>query len=162
MSETPPADGAGAQEAPSLRVLAQYLKDHSFENPRAPDSFLNVDSPPAIEVSVDVSGRGMSPEQYEVELTISAQAKHGEDIAFVVETTYAGVFEIKNIPKENMEPIMLIECPRLLFPFVRQIIAETTTSGNFPPVMLDPIDFLSIYQSRKAEQAAQGQPAAEA
>ena len=153
MSETPPDGGfAGAPgDAPSLRVLAQYLKDHSFENPKAPQSFVDTGEPPAISVNVDVNGRSLGNDQYEVELSVSARAMRGADVAFVVETTYAGAFEIKNIPQDQLEPVMLVECPRLLFPFLRQIIADTTIAGNFPPIMLDPIDFMMIYQQRKAQ-----------
>ena len=163
MSETPGNSGvapdAQGQAAPSLRVLAQYLKDQSFESPKAPQSFNEAATPPAIEVNVDVSGRGIGPDQYEVELSVSARAKRNDEVIFVVETTYAGAFEIKGVPAEQMEPVMLVECPRLLFPFLRQIIAETTIAGNFPPIMLDPIDFFAIYQQRKMAEGAQGEPA---
>jgi len=161
MSETPPSDGLNTNGAqPSLRVLAQYLKDHSFENPKAPQSFTDTGQPPAIDVNVDVSGRSLGNDQYEVELSVSARATRGEDIAFVIETTYAGAFEIKGVPQDQMEGVMLVECPRLLFPFLRQVIADTTISGNFPPIMLDPIDFFAIYQQRKTQAA--GQDAAQA
>jgi preprotein translocase subunit SecB len=149
----------GAAGAPSLRVLAQYLKDLSFENPRAPASFRDAAQAPNIEVNVDVNARGLGPNQYEVELAISARARRSQDVVFMVETTYAGLFEILNVPNEHLEPIMLVECPRLLFPFARQIIAETSTAGNFPPLMLDPIDFLSIYQRRAAQTAGEAAPA---
>jgi len=156
MSETAP-NGAGEPQGdgpegqlPGLRVLAQYLKDHSFENPRAPMSFRDNGAAPGIEVNVDVNARGLGAGQFEVELAVSARARRGQDVVFVVETTYAGVFEIVNVPENQIEPILLIECPRLLFPFARQIVAETTSSGNFPPVMLDPIDFLMIYQRNLA------------
>lgn len=155
MSQTPTNsrnDGAAAGGQPSLRVLAQYLKDHSFENPKAPMSYMDNGGAPGMEVNVDVGARGLGQNQFEVELTIAARAKRGADLIFVVETTYAGLFEIVNVPAEQLEPIMLIECPRLLFPFARQIIADTTTAGNYPPVMLDPIDFLAIYQHRQAQQ----------
>jgi preprotein translocase subunit SecB len=145
----PPDDGSEAQ-LPGLRVLAQYLKDHSFENPRAPMSFRDNGAAPGIEVNVDVNARGLGAGQFEVELAVSARARRGQDVVFVVETTYAGVFEIVNVPDNQIEPILLIECPRLLFPFARQIVAETTSAGNFPPVMLDPIDFMMIYQRNRA------------
>ncbi|MEO0879646.1 MAG: protein-export chaperone SecB [Pseudomonadota bacterium] len=172
MSETPPNGGgapdqggdqaagaaAGSNAGPSLRVLAQYLKDHSFENPKAPQSFIDNGVSPNIDVNVDVAARALGNDQYEVELSARVGAKRGADTAFVVETTYAGLFEIKNVPEDQLEPIMIVECPRLLFPFLRQIVAETTTTGNFPPIMLDPIDFFSLYQQRKiqsSQQAAQ-------
>jgi preprotein translocase subunit SecB len=155
MSETSTngaAPNAGAQ-LPSLRVLAQYLKDHSFENPRAPATFRENGGAPGIEVNVDVNARGLGGDQYEVELAVSARARRDKDIVFVVETTYAGVFEITNVPETQIAPILLIECPRLLFPFARQIVADTTNAGNFPPVMLDPIDFMGIYQRNMAARA---------
>lgn len=144
--------GAGGSDAPpSLRVLAQYLKDHSFESPRAPASFRDMGQP-GIDVSVDVNARGIASGQFEVELAVSARARRGDEPVFVVETTYAGVFELLNVPADQLEPIMLVECPRLLFPFIRQIIADTTIAGNFPPIMLDPIDFFAIYQQRVLQQ----------
>ncbi len=158
MSESK-ANGAAAGQSvehPSLRVLAQYLKDHSFESPRAPASFRDAGGAPAIEVNVDVNARGLGSNQFEVELAVSARARRAEEVVFVVETTYAGVFEIANVPEAQIEPILLIECPRLLFPFARQIVAETTGSGNFPPVMLDPIDFMGIYQRNLAARAQPG------
>ena len=172
MSESTPENGAGAQdgqgqanagEPPSLRVLAQYLKDLSFENPKAPMVFAQLSGNPAISVNVDVNARTIGDNQYEVELSVAARAMHEEEAVFVAETTYAGAFEIKGVPAEQMEIVLLVECPRIIFPFIRQILAETTQSGNFPPVMLDPIDFLAIYEQRKQSGApmnsSQVQPA---
>lgn len=172
MSETPSTpggDGAlggqpgGAQAGgqpdaaegatPSLRVLAQYLKDLSFENPKAPSVYRDMSSAPNIGVNVDVNARALSAEQFEVELSVSARAMKEETAVFVVETTYAGAFEIRGVPQEQLEIVLLVECPRLLFPFMRQIVADVTQSGNFPPVMLDPIDFHAIYEHRRAQGA---------
>ncbi len=167
ISGAPPAPGAGtntgasAGEAPSLRVLAQYLKDLSFESPKAPDVFRDMSQPPNIAVNVDVNARAIATNQYEVELSVAAQATFNDQPAFVVETSYGGAFEITNVPQEHLEPVLLVECPRLLFPFIRQIVAETTQSGNFPPVMLDPIDFLAIYEQRR-QQGGQAVPTAAA
>lgn len=166
MSDTPqpPAGGAGAidpQNPPSLSVMAQYLKDLSFENPRAPGSFQG-DGSPKIDVNVDVQARNLSGDQYEVELSVAARAKRDDDPVFVVEATYAGAFEIKNLPREQLEMVMLVECPRLLFPFMRQIVAEATRNGNFPPLMLEPIDFMGIYianAEKSRQQGAQNQAA---
>lgn len=166
MSDTPQnpvnpvaPDGAMPQDAPSLVVLAQYVKDLSFENPRAPAVFQS-NSAPKIDVNVDVQGRGLNTDQYEVELSVAARANREDgDAMFVVETTYAGVFEIKNVPREQLEMVMMVECPRLLFPFMRQIVADATRNGNFPPLMLEPIDFMGIYvanaQRRQAEQGGE-------
>ena len=142
-----------------MAVLVQYLKDFSFESPHAPASFQNAQSP-KMEVNVDVQARPVAPDQYEVELTTSARALRDDQAVFVVEASYAGVFEIKNLPREQLEMAMLVECPRLLFPFMRQIIADATRNGNYPPLMLEPIDFMGIFiankeraQSQTAEQA---------
>jgi preprotein translocase subunit SecB len=145
---------------PSLVVVAQYLKDLSFENPRAPAAFAEQSGPPQIAVDVNVNARGLENNLYEVELSVSASARHGQDLLFVVETTYAGAFDIRNVPADQLEPIMLIECPRILFPFMRQIVADATRNGNFPPLMLEPIDFFAVYQQRMRQQAEAGaQPA---
>ncbi len=157
MSDTPedtpntPAPGAnqpGEQPGgqPSFVVLAQYLKDLSFESPHAPNSFNNQQSP-QLDVNVDVQGRGLAPDQYEVELSVTARANRDNQAIFVVEASYAGVFEIKNLSREQIEMVMLVECPRLLFPFIRQIVADATRNGNFPPLMMEPIDFLAIYSA---------------
>lgn len=146
---TPPAGGP-----PSLVVVAQYLKDLSFENPRAPMSFGDPSSP-QIEVDVNVNARSLDKLNYEVELSVSARARRGADVVFVVETTYAGAFEIRNVPEDQLEAIMLVECPRLLFPFLRQVVADATRNGNFPPLMLEPIDFFAVYQQKNMQQPAQ-------
>lgn len=152
-------DGQGAQPSgpPSLAVKAQYLKDLSFENPNAPASFAET-AQPQFQVDVNVNAAGVAENNYEVELSVSARAKRGDKIAFVVEATYAGLFEIMNIPPQQLEMVMLVECPRLLFPFMRQIISDATRNGNYPPLMLEPIDFFAIYQQnrmREAQEAAE-------
>lgn len=154
MSET--MDQAGA---PSLAVKAQYLKDLSFENPNAPATFQDGGGQPQFEVDVNVNARGLGPNNYEVELSVSARARRGETVAFVVESAYAGVFEIRNVPQDQIEIIMLVECPRILFPFLRQIVADATRNGNYPPLMLEPIDFFAVYQRDKMMRAQpQGAP----
>lgn len=170
MSDTPqnPMGGAeglgetGPNPLPSLRILAQYLKDLSFENPRAPEAFQG-EKPPTMDVNVDVNARDLTNDQYEVELSVAARAERDDNAIFVVETSYAGVFEIKNAEPEQLEMAMLVECPRLLFPFMRQIVADATRNGNYPPLMLQPIDFLGIYLSnaeKKARQASAAGPTA--
>lgn len=155
----PNGDASANQGPASLVVLAQYLKDLSFESPRAPEAFQD-SVQPEIDVNVDVNGRALSQDTYEVEFSVSARASRNGDSVFIVEATYAGVFEIKNLPREHLEIAMLVECPRLLFPFMRQIIGEATRNGNFPPLMLDPIDFMGVYMANKermAQQPAAGQ-----
>ena len=154
MSETNANPNAAAgqdkidpQAAPSLTVLAQYLKDLSFENPRAPAVYQST-STPKIDVNVDVQGRAL-------ELSVAARAvRDNNDAMFVVETTYAGVFEIINVPRDQLEMVMMVECPRLMFPFIRQIVADATRNGNFPPLMLEPIDFMGIYVANAQRNAA--------
>ena len=111
-------------------------------------------------MNVDVQGRALNDNQYEVELSVAARAnRENGDSMFVVEATYAGVFEILNVPREQLEMVMMVECPRLLFPFMRQIVADATRNGNFPPLMLEPIDFMGIYvaNAQRREQQAAGQ-----
>lgn len=135
----------------TLNTLAQYVKDLSFENPRAPMSLQNQETQPEINIGVNVNAQPMGETEYEVSIKIEATAKAKEDILFSVELLYAGIFRITGVPTENVHPIVLIECPRLLFPFARQIVAEATRNGGFPPLMIDPVDFASLYRQRIAE-----------
>lgn len=155
MSDTTPknANGGGESGPPSLVVVAQYLKDLSFESPRAPASFRDQGATPQLEVDVNVNARSLEAALYEVELSVAARARRNTELSFVVEATYAGAFEIKNVPREQLEAVMLVECPRLLFPFLRQIVSDATRNGNFAPLMLEPIDFFAVYQQRAAQQA---------
>ena len=150
----PPVDMDAAAQ---IQVLAQYVKDLSFENPAAPMSLQG--QKPALEVGVDVQARGLGVDQYEVAIRIRADAKAATQTIFVCEVTYAGVFVLKNISQENIQPILLIECPRQLFPFARRVVADTTRDGGFPPLMLDPIDFLTLYRAQLAQQKPQPQAA---
>ncbi|WP_334175640.1 protein-export chaperone SecB [Pseudoxanthobacter sp.] len=131
---------------PSISVLAQYVKDFSFENPHAPMSLQPRQNPPQINVSVNVGARPLS--QTDIEVTLSAEARAGteNDVLFHAEISYAGIFRVQNVPAEQLQPLVMIECPRLLFPFVRQIVADATRDGGFPPLLLDPIDFVALYQ----------------
>lgn len=156
MSESKANDAQGA--APSLSVKAQYVKDLSFENPNAPQSFQETGAPPNFDVDVNVNARGLGPNNYEVELAVSARARRGDMVAFVVEATYAGVFEIRNVPADQVELIMLVECPRILFPYARQIVSDATRNGNYPPLMLEPIDFFAVYQRDKMMRGAPANP----
>ncbi len=163
MTDTPtngsvPPDQMDASAASQIQVLAQYVKDLSFENPAAPMSLQG--QKPALEVGVDVQARGLGIDQYEVTIRIRADAKAATQTIFVCEVSYAGVFVLKNIAQENIQPILLIECPRQLFPFARRVVADTTRDGGFPPLMLDPIDFLTLYRAQLAQQKAQQPQAA--
>jgi preprotein translocase subunit SecB len=150
-AEAPPGQ-ASAQIQPSMKVLGQYLKDLSFENPNAPAS-MALQAQPDINISVNVNAKPLGPggNDFEVELHLEAKASQQNKVIFAADLLYAGVFRLENIPKDALHPIVLIECPRMLFPFARQILADATRSGGFPPLMLDPIDFASMYQKRLAE-----------
>jgi preprotein translocase subunit SecB len=137
--------------APNLRVLAQFTRDLSFENPRAPDS-MRIEGQPNVELGVEMSARGRSDGLFEVDLKLSVRASHQEQVHFQVELLYGGLFEISGVPAEQLEPSLLTECPRYLFPFARRIIADLIVDGGFPPFLLEPLDFGAIYAARQNQE----------
>jgi preprotein translocase subunit SecB len=152
---------APIQTQPGIHVLGQYVKDLSFENPGAPQSLRPNEKAPKLDVNVNVNVRAQQTD-FEVELKLEARAARGDDTLFIVEVIYAGLFQIRNVPTEHVQPLLLVECPRLLFPFARQIVADATRQGGFPPLMIDPVDFTALYRRRMAELGAQQQPPAAA
>ncbi len=148
---------APGQAQPSLNVVAQYVKDFSFENPRAPDSLRPKDGGPQIQVGVNVQSRQRSGIEFEVELKLEVSATQGEDTVFHIELDYGGLFRVQNVPQQHLHPFIMIECPRLLFPFARQIVADAAVRGGFPPLMIDPIDFVALYQQYVQQMQAQAQ-----
>jgi preprotein translocase subunit SecB len=148
------AANGNSNAQPALNVLAQYVKDLSFESPGAPNSLRGRDKAPGIAINVNVNANPLSDKQFDVNLTLNAKASFDQEVLFNVELVYGGVFAISGFPQEHMLPILFIECPRLLFPFARQIIAEATRNGGFPPLMLDPIDFAQMFQQKLAEDQA--------
>lgn len=144
---------APKSDAPSISVLTQYIKDMSFENPNAPMSLAPQQHAPAIAVNVNVNARALSETDYEVELVLVGQAGEAPQLLFQMELTYCGIFRLQNIPAEQSAPVVMIECPRLLFPFARQIIADSVRNGGFPPLYIDPIDFAGLFQERQQELA---------
>ena len=146
-----------AAPPPQLNVLAQYTKDLSFENPNAPASLAPQQQQPAINIQINVNANGVAENDYEVALSVEGKAESGGKVMFSFELIYAGVFRILNVPKENLHPLVMIECPRLLFPFAREIIATAVRDGGFPPLMLDPVDFVGLYRQNMERQAAQMQ-----
>ena len=138
--------------SPSLNILAQYVKDFSFENPGAPRSLQARDKAPAINISVNVNANPLSETDFDVILSLNAEAKDGDKMLFNAELAYGGVFRVTGFPQEHMLPVLFIECPRLLFPFARQIIADATRNGGFPPLLIDPIDFAQMFAQRVAEE----------
>ena len=157
----PPASAAPQGQQAGIHVLGQYIKDLSFENPGAPRSLRPSDKPPKLDVNVNVNAKQQQAQQgeYEIELKLEAKAARGDDTLFIVEVVYAGLFQIRNVPQEHIQALLLVECPRLLFPFARQIVADATRQGGFPPLMIDPIDFTALYRQRIAELAARQQAA---
>jgi preprotein translocase subunit SecB len=144
--------------APNLGVIAQYTKDFSFENPNAPNSLLQQQQQPQIGIQINVNPRQMSATDFEVELKLEGKAELGGTVLFAFDLNYAGVFRMTNIPQENLGPLLMIECPRLLFPFAREIISTAIANGGFPPLMLHPVDFVGLYHRRLAEMQESQQP----
>ncbi len=143
---------------PQLNVLAQYTKDLSFENPNAPGSLAPQQQQPQINIQINVGANNIAENEFEVALSVEGKAETAGKLMFSFELIYAGVFRIVNVPKENLHPLVMIECPRLLFPFAREIIATAVRDGGFPPLMLDPVDFVGLYRQNMARQAEQQAP----
>jgi preprotein translocase subunit SecB len=151
----------GAQAAPAqLNVLAQYIKDLSFENPNAPRSLQPSQQQPAINIQINVGAKPLAENEVEVELKIEGKAESAGSVLFQFELLYAGVFRMLNIPEQDAHPIMMIECPRLLFPFAREIISNAVMNSGFPPLRIDPVDFVGLYRQRMNELGQQPQPPA--
>lgn len=146
-----PAENGQLTEEPGIRILAQFIRDLSFENPRAPETLRSNGPQPQIDVGVEMNARGREDGLFEVDLKLSARANREDGPLFVVELVYGGVFQLSGVPAESIEAVLLSECPRFMFPFARRIIADVTSEGGFPPFMLDPIDFGAVYAARKSE-----------
>jgi len=150
---TPAADNPASNQ-PALRVMAQYVKDLSFENPGAPDTLRPGQPAPAIDLSIDVQARSLGEDHYEVVLSVGAKATRDDAVVFITELSYGGLFQLANIADADREPFLLIECPRLIFPYARRVLADATRDGNFPPLMIDPVDFAGLYRQQLAKRAA--------
>ena len=149
-------DEMDSENMPHISVNAQYIKDLSFENPGAPASLANMEGNPSIDLSLDLNVRKM-PEDglFEVEIIINAKAKNKDQTLFIVDLTYGGVFEILNMPEDQMEIVLAVHCPSIIFPFARKVIADVTQDGGFQPLMIDPIDFGMLYSRKLAEKNGQ-------
>lgn len=151
--------GNGLDESPQFGVISQYVKDLSFENPNAPAVY-QWQGQPQIDVQFNIGAQKVGDDVHEVALKIEISAKAEDQIAFAVELLYAGLTAARNIPEEQLQPVLLAEVPRILFPFARRIIADAVQDGGFPPLMLEPIDFGALYMQQAAQaqaQVAQGQ-----
>ncbi len=144
---------------PHIGVLTQYVKDLSFENPNAPRSLAPSTQAPAINVQINVDAAPLGDADVEVTLRLEGKAESQGMLLFSFELAFAGIFRVQNVPAESMQPVVLIECPRLLFPFAREIVATATRNGGFPALLLEPIDFVNLYRQRLA--AAQSSPPSE-
>jgi len=154
MSDTQ-AGGTGEQQQPPITVNGQYIKDLSFESPNAPAIFAELqNTQPDINVNIDVKAAAMdNPGMHEVTLEMQAGMKVGDKTGFLVEVQYAGVFTL-NLPEEHLHPVLMIECPRILFPFARQVVSDATQQGGFMPLYLQPIDFAALYQANQQQEVA--------
>ncbi|MDF2604367.1 MULTISPECIES: protein-export chaperone SecB [Sphingomonas] len=150
-------DGAlpnGADNAPAVGLLSQYVKDLSFENPNAPAVFQDAQGP-EINVQFDIAANQVADDAHEVTLKIEVRAETQGRVTFLVELAYAGLFGVRNVPMDALQPFLLGEAPRLLFPFARRVVADTIRDGGFPPLLLEPIDFNSLYMQQAEQRDAQ-------
>ena len=151
--------GVDPNQGPGVRVLAQFIRDLSFENPHAPDSLQMGSNPPQMDVGVEMNARARPDGLFEVDLKLTTTAQREGSAVFHCELLYGGLFQIAGVPDSEMEPLLMTECPRFLFPFARHIVSELSAQGGFPPFMLDPIDFMGIYMAQKAQgQVMSGPP----
>jgi len=135
---------------PRIGVLMQYVKDFSFENPNAPRSLAAGPQQPAINVNIGVEAASLSQTDFEVTLRLDGKAESQGLVLFGLELLYAGLFRILNVPADSLQPTVMIECPRMLFPFAREIIATATRNGGFLPLLLEPVDFVALFRQRMA------------
>jgi preprotein translocase subunit SecB len=143
----------GDDTLPAVGLISQYIKDLSFENPNAPAIYQNPEAP-QIDVQFNIASSQVGEDVYEVILKVEVRAESDTTVAFIVDLSYAGLFGIRNVPAEHIQPFLLGEAPRLIFPFARRVLADAVRDGGFPPLLLEPIDFAQMYQ-----QQASGQPA---
>lgn len=141
------SNGAGAQIAPKIAIQAQYVRDLSFENVAVTSGAGRLEAKPDIQVGVNLDAKKRGDDLYEVILKVNATAKAGEATMFIAELEYAGVFKIEGVPENQLHPFLMIECPRIIFPFARRIISDATRDGGYPPLMLDMVDFAGLYKN---------------
>ena len=149
---------------PSLTLIGQYIRDLSFENPGAPASIMLGNGSPQFSVNINVGVKKQTDDIYAVEITLNAKADRDNAVLFAVELVYGGVYRIQNVPEARLGEVLMIECPRLIFPFARQVLASVTQQGGFPPLMMEPVDFTQVYlqslqQMQQQQQQNGGAPA---
>ena len=153
--------GEAQQEAARLNVLAQYIKDLSFESPNTPQSLQAQGENPSLEVNVNVQARKQGDDIFETALHFEAKAASQDTVYYNIELVYAGLFRLTNIPENLLQPVLFVDCPAMLFPFMRRMVADLTREGGYPPLYLDPIDFPALYR-QNAERMQAEQATAEA
>lgn len=151
MADEPIANGEDT--AAAIGVISQYVKDFSFENPNAPGIY-QTQIAPKVDVQFNIGSAQVGDEVYEVVLKIEVKAEHEGQVAFLVDLAYAGLFGMRNVPAEAVDPFLLAEAPRILFPFARRVLADAVRDGSFPPLMLEPLDFGAIYMAQLEQRAA--------
>lgn len=158
-NQNPAENGADAQgeAGPALVVMHQFLKDFSFENPLGSDTPAQLKEAPTGMIRVDVRVKPLTPPDIEVVLFMSVDAKIGDKSVYLTECEYAGTFRLGRVPQEHVLPLVMIEAPRLLFPFARQIIANAVAAGGFPPLLINPVDFVAMYRERREEMLKQAE-----
>ena len=164
MSDTTEQNDAAAEAAGNeiqITILGQYIKDLSFENPTPAQTIQKLSTEqPSMNINVNLNAQQVGEDIYEVDLKVTATAQSNEETAFVAELLYSGLFGIKNLPENQLQPFLMVEAPRQIFPFARRILSDVTRDGGFPPLMLEPIDFASLYQQQLAQANAQNEAAA--
>jgi preprotein translocase subunit SecB len=151
------AAGAKVATQAQLTVLAQYIKDLSFENPGAPQSLQGPGQNPQLKVGVNVHAQARADEAYEVSLNLEVHAKSDSGVIYNVELVYGGLFHLRNIPQNLLQPVLFVDCPTILFPFMRRVLADVVRDGGFPPLMLDPVDFGRLYAQNLAKGEGEGE-----
>lgn len=161
MAEDKPNPANAAQDAaaidpanaPQFGIAGQYIKDLSFESPNAPASLVPGAKAPTSNVNINVQVKKQSDESYAVEIGLNVKTEREGAVVYLVELVYGGVFRVKNVPENQLTPLLMVEGPRLLFPFARQVLASTIQSGGFAPLMLEPVDFLALFRRNLAAAA---------
>jgi preprotein translocase subunit SecB len=162
MAEETNGAAAAAAPQPRLQMLTQYIRDLSFENIAVQKGLAAADGKPDVKVQINLDVQQRPGDRYEVALKVNVDSKVGESQIFILELDYAGLFLIQNVPQEQLHPLLMIECPRLVFPYVRRVVGDVTRDGGYPPLNLDQIDFMALYRQEVARRQAEANTPAQA
>ncbi|MBB5221583.1 preprotein translocase subunit SecB [Amaricoccus macauensis] len=149
---------AAAPATPRMQNLTQYVRDLSFENIAAQKGFVSSEGKPDIKIQFGIDAQQRAAEHYEVTLKVKVESEIAQTPIFILELDYGGIFQVQNVPQEQIHPLLMIECPRLMFPFVRRIVSDVTRDGGYPPMNLDQVDFLALYRAEVARRQAEAAP----